>query len=557
MHGKDSLRVFVSATTRDLGSYRKAVADSLDRAGCHVEVQEDYTAHGGKFLQKLRDYIETCDLVVCLVGDHFGWLPPDGAIIPSPARDAYAEQLVSATEWEYFLAIDCDREIFLYLSSDRFTPDAISDDTDEKATAHQRFRRHVERAGRDANRFSNASELAKNILEAFHLRALRKAEDHRSRVLPKCAQHFTGRAADVEWAKGKLRTEQCVALIGPGGIGKTAIAHEAIAALSPNDAPFAYFPGGIFLHDFYAAPIHLAAIENIVAQAGLFHLADREREPHVRALLSGPRCLVYLEGCEKAEDLPRFLALCGCASILVTSRREADGKGAAVRHITPLLKAEAAEMLRRHAAGVARDTDTLPAEGETVWHEIAVLLGRHALALRLAGHRLGTGNETPAEFRDLLRAQGFEHFDHDRRTKESLDLLFAHNAESLSPESRSAWFALALHALAPIHSAAIASTLNLDQTSTRKALSELVQNSLADPVRIASDSVGETEPAWTLSHALLAEWGERRLGAFAVNVMTIGLDPVPWTPHLLGRRSPRCRNEELHIRRSSGDRWSS
>jgi hypothetical protein len=33
----------------------------------------------------------------------------------------------------------------------------------------------------------------------------------------------------------------------------------------------------------------------------------------------------------------------------------------------------------------------------------------------------------------------------------------------------------------------------------------------------------------------------------------LGVDPVSWTLHLLGRRSPRCRNEEVHIRRGSGD----
>ena len=36
-----------------------------------------------------------------------------------------------------------------------------------------------------------------------------------------------------------------------------------------------------------------------------------------------------------------------------------------------------------------------------------------------------------------------------------------------------------------------------------------------------------------------------------------GVDPVSWTLHLLGRRSPRCRSEELHIRRSSGGKWLS
>ena len=90
-----SPNVFVSATTRDLGQCRDDVATALRRAGCHVRVQEDFTAHSGKFLEKLRDYIASCELVVCLVGEHFGWQPPDGALIPSPARDAYPQPLVT------------------------------------------------------------------------------------------------------------------------------------------------------------------------------------------------------------------------------------------------------------------------------------------------------------------------------------------------------------------------------------------------------------------------------------------------------------------------------
>jgi tetratricopeptide (TPR) repeat protein len=514
-------RVFVSATTRDLGEHRRRVTESLNRAGCHVEVQEDFTAHGGKFLQKLRDYIASCDLVVCLVGDHFGWQPPDAALIPSPARDRYPEPLVSATEWEYFLADDCGCDVFLYLSEPGFTPATPSDDTPEKAAAHQRFREHLRNSGRDCNRFSDPATLAQNVLEAFHLRALRKTSQTRPRVLPKAAEHFTGRIEDVDWLETQLRTERRIALIGPGGIGKTAIAHQAIGALSPADDPFAVFPGGIVAHDFYAAPSHHAAIEDLVAQAGLAELDDAEREPRARALLAGARALVYLEGCEKAEELGRFLDLCGPATVLITSRNPNDAKGAVSRTIKPLAEGEAASMLRRHAVAAAPDAGTVRPEDEFIWRDIARLLGRHPLALRLAGFRLGSGNETPTEFHQLLKDEGFEHFDDDHRSKESLDLLFTHSAEALTPPARAGWFALALHALAPIHLAPIAAALRQDEKATRKALNELVRHSLADATRMASDVEGDTEPAWSLSHALLPEWGRKELARFEVEVDSI------------------------------------
>jgi tetratricopeptide (TPR) repeat protein len=515
MSQAETARVFLSATTRDLGSYRGALADSLRAAGCHVEVQENFAAHPGKFLAKLRDYLAPSDVVVCLVGEHFGWQPPDAALIPSPAREAYPEPLVSATEWEFFLAGDAGCDVFLFLSAPGFVPDAASDDTPEKAAAHRRFRAHLGNSGRDCNRFQDLPTLTRDIFAAFHLRTLRRTGGHLPRVLPKAAQHFTGRADEIEWVKTQLRSQARVALIGPGGIGKTAIAHEAVAALSPEDAPFAHFPGGIFLHDFYAASGYLAAIEDIVAQAGLTDLEDREREPRARALLAGPRSLVYLEGCEKAEDLTRFLDLCGPATVLITSREKADAKGAVARDIFPMAEDEAAGMLRRHAEGAAREPGMLPGENDPGWREIARLLGRHALALRLAGHRLGIGNETPAEFLAYLIEEGFERFDDDRRTKESLDLLFSHSAEALSPEARGAWFALALHALAPIHLQPIAAALGLEEKAARRALQELIGQSLAEPTRIAAEA-GGTDPAWLLSHALLPAWGKKRLRDFGV-----------------------------------------
>ena len=70
---------------------------------------------------------------------------------------------------------------------------------------------------------------------------------------------------------------------------------------------------------------------------------------------------------------------------------------------------------------------------------------------------------------------------------------------------------LALHALAPI-----AASLGLDDAAARMAVGELVRHSLADPVRMPTETIDETEPAWLLAHALLPEWGKKRLGEFGV-----------------------------------------
>jgi hypothetical protein len=353
------------------------------------------------------------------------------------------------------------------------------------------------------------------ISRAAEAKSLTKASGL-PRILPKAAQHFIGRTEEVVWLSERLLSTSRVALIGPGGIGKTAIAHRAISELSPLSDPFQHFPGGIFLHDFYATAGHLGAIENIIAQAGLGDLDDDKREPQVRALLAGARCLVYLKGCENAEDSARFLDLCGNATVLLTSRVQNDTKGSVARKIRPIHVNDAAEILIWHARN-GWDPPLAAVSGrKTIWRRISTLLGRHPLALRLAGHHLGTGEQSGAEFVEVLEKEGFGHFDDDRRTKESLDLLFCHSAGRLSLDGRCAWFALSLHALAPLSITWISASLGLGSSETTAALDELVAYSLAEMVRVPAEGATR-EPSWLLSHALLRSWGREQLGNLGVD----------------------------------------
>lgn len=82
--------------------------------------------------------------------------------------------------------------------------------------------------------------------------------------------HYPPRAAhfvDRETALAKLLTDlhpgHVVTLCGPGGIGKTALAAEAIAALAPDR-----FPEGVFFHSFYNQKAAALALEQIARSFG-------------------------------------------------------------------------------------------------------------------------------------------------------------------------------------------------------------------------------------------------------------------------------------------------
>jgi hypothetical protein len=60
--------VFVSATTHDLGSYRKVVTEELQTGKLHPVVQEYFGPDARKLRDYLRSQISECDAVICLVG---------------------------------------------------------------------------------------------------------------------------------------------------------------------------------------------------------------------------------------------------------------------------------------------------------------------------------------------------------------------------------------------------------------------------------------------------------------------------------------------------------
>jgi hypothetical protein len=87
------MRIFLSAVSIQFKECRDALASDLRAVGAQVAVQEDFQQQGGTLLEKLERYITSCDRVIALIGDAYGW-EPDPVTTPGHPRGSYSQ-------WEY------------------------------------------------------------------------------------------------------------------------------------------------------------------------------------------------------------------------------------------------------------------------------------------------------------------------------------------------------------------------------------------------------------------------------------------------------------------------
>jgi hypothetical protein len=122
---KRSLRIFVSATTADLGSYRTAVRDELlHRDGVIPILQDHFSPTYRTVQQELFGKIQPCDAVICLIGCVYGEEPPGRS--PAQPRESY-------TQMEYRVAKKLGKPVYLFIAKETCAWDQpIKQDPDEQ-----------------------------------------------------------------------------------------------------------------------------------------------------------------------------------------------------------------------------------------------------------------------------------------------------------------------------------------------------------------------------------------------------------------------------------------
>jgi hypothetical protein len=102
-------RIFVSATSGDLKSYRALASKVLGERGYGVDYQEIFNLTYQEIGAKLRQRIADCDAVVCLIGFVYGGEPSNRP--PDQPRRSY-------TQWEYHFARELDKPVYLLLADE-------------------------------------------------------------------------------------------------------------------------------------------------------------------------------------------------------------------------------------------------------------------------------------------------------------------------------------------------------------------------------------------------------------------------------------------------------
>jgi hypothetical protein len=175
-------------------------------------------------------------------------------------------------------------------------------------------------------------------------------------MLPPRAQSFVGRDEDLAWLLRQLRSKagMTLALCGPGGMGKTALAAEALSRLIVQKNWLVRFPGGIFYHSFYTTPSLAVAFEEL---ARLFE-EESGADPRRAAMraLSRRRTLPVFDGVEVLDDALPLPELGGKHIVLLLSRRQSDAPDLTHRRTLDLLSPNQAIMLLQELAG-PRATD--------------------------------------------------------------------------------------------------------------------------------------------------------------------------------------------------------
>jgi hypothetical protein len=235
------VQLFLSTVSAEFLSYRTRLGHLLTRPDVEVKVQEDFIVTGDETLEMLDTYIQGCDGVIHLVGDMTGAMakPQSVAAIavryPELARHypPLAEYLqpdgpsLSYTQWEAWLALWHGKKLYIATPNEgapRVEQYQCDAGQQAQQQAHLARLRGVSRY--PAQPFTGEDHLAAEVLRSFVLDLLVAAGlTRRPQTLPfaSIGPLFTGRGALLEQLENANRP---LALVGPGGVGKTRLAIE-------------------------------------------------------------------------------------------------------------------------------------------------------------------------------------------------------------------------------------------------------------------------------------------------------------------------------------------
>jgi predicted ATPase/DNA-binding SARP family transcriptional activator len=203
--------------------------------------------------------------------------------------------------------------------------------------------------------------------------------------LPSMSAELVGRETEIAALSDLLESKRLVEIVGPGGIGKTAVALATGRRLAESKG---VAPGGIWLARLEAATTADDVLDTLIAAVNV-----TGGEAALVERLKGAAALVILDNCEHVIDAAAVLAvrLLDAAHglrVLCTSQVALDVDGEALFELAPLSLSDAVELFTRRAT--ARRGDQPVGEADDAVRDLCRSLDGLPLAIELAAARTRT-----------------------------------------------------------------------------------------------------------------------------------------------------------------------
>ena len=164
-------RVFISAVSGELKSYRTEVARALRRKELEVRDQEHFRQGPATLLQQLAAYIKKCDAVILLIGDEAGEFPSDdhaSALGGIPIYEQYCNEAgqirASYTQWEFLLAKHHGKQTYVFFTGEGFAPDNPNNETHDVQSCQTAYRHWIDRKGEHRDSLKTLAKLIEDVL---------------------------------------------------------------------------------------------------------------------------------------------------------------------------------------------------------------------------------------------------------------------------------------------------------------------------------------------------------------------------------------------------------
>ena len=200
--------------------------------------------------------------------------------------------------------------------------------------------------------------------------------------LPVPATTFVGRGRELDELSALLEGVRLLTLSGPGGVGKTRLALQAVAGAAEA------FPDGVWWVPLARVRDPELVLSSVALALGVREQRGRELEESLIDVLSAGRSILLLDNLEHllpdAAAKVATLRDAGGSTIVVTSRERLQIAGEHVYPVGPLVATEATELFFARTAALGYDAS----DADSV-AELCARLDNLPLAVELAAARAG------------------------------------------------------------------------------------------------------------------------------------------------------------------------